>query len=173
MQLDLRGHNGCVKSICAWRPEEADPRAPRAQRDAQQRKRPNTRKVVLRFRACGLNTLKGIINVAQSSPVAAGTRINLQQSLLAPKTHRNAHESFQYSSDIHPRRIQYRIQLGGTPEQTISHSQLFRPWKPSANKLAMLMCESVLIFLAVCTKAPPEHTRARVRARPPAVLGYC
>lgn len=35
------------------------------------------------------------------------------------------HDSFQYSSNIHPQYFQYRIQLCGTPEQTISHSQLF------------------------------------------------
>lgn len=35
------------------------------------------------------------------------------------------HDSFQYSSNIHPQYFQYRIQLRGTPEQTISHSQLF------------------------------------------------
>lgn len=77
---DLRGHNGRVKSIRrAPCPEDAHQRTMRRATKAANRKRANTPKVALRFQTCGLNTLKGIINVAQSSPVAAGTGINLHQ----------------------------------------------------------------------------------------------
>lgn len=80
--------NGCMKSICESQkgvmskgtisPTKAGAKKGVQQKDIN-RKRANTAKVVLRFQTCVLNTLSRIINVAQSSPVAAGMGINLHR----------------------------------------------------------------------------------------------
>ena len=61
----------------------------------------------------------------QQSPGAIGMGINLHQLHHFKEMYHKVHDSFQYSSNIHPQYFQYRIQLHRTTEQTISHSQLF------------------------------------------------
>lgn len=61
------------------------------------------------------------------------------------------HDSFQYSSNIHPQYFQYRIQLCGTPEQTISHSQLFSALETIGKQISNVNVRVRLdIFGCVC-----------------------
>ena len=66
--------------------------------------------------------------------------------------------SFQYSSNIHPQYFQYRIQLCGTPEQTISHSQLFSALETIGKQISNVNVRECLdIFGCVCLQRQP-HT---------------
>lgn len=70
-------------------------------------------------------------------------------------------DSFQYSSNIHPQYIQYRIQLCGTPEQTISHSQLFSALETIGKQISNVNVRECLdIFGCVCLQRqqPPSPT---------------
>ncbi len=61
------------------------------------------------------------------------------------------HNSFQYSSNIHPQYFQYRIQLCGTPEQTISHSQLFSALETIGKQISNVNVRECLdIFGCAC-----------------------
>lgn len=94
-----------------------------------------------------------IINVQQSSPVAIGMKINLHQLLHFKEYVSQVHDSFQYSSNTHPQYFQYRIQLCGTPEQTISHSQLFSSLETIGKQISNVNVKvSLDIFGCACLK---------------------
>lgn len=111
-----------------------------------------------------------IINVLQSSLVAIGMRINLHK--IAP-FQRKRSAKYMILFSILPTFIhsifQYRIQLCGTPEQTISHSQLFSALETIGKQISNVnVRERLDIFGCVCLQrqqcsSPPLWS----------CLGYC
>lgn len=82
-------------------------------------------------------------------------------SSVTKKMYHKVPDSLQHSSNIHPQDFQYRIQLCGTPEQTISHSQLFSSLETIGKQISNVnMRECLDIFgCVVCAyKGRDTHT---------------
>lgn len=101
----------------------------------------------LKFKTCA----PGIINARQSSLVAIGLKTNLRQSVHFKE---NVLQSTCLFSVFCPTFMRSIFNMEFNYAEHLNKQYLTAnysaPWKPLANKLAMLMRESVLIFLAAC-----------------------